>query len=98
MQLSGDTRSISISLNALDDDSAQLNDLKTKADTDNTTISASIVAGTVAGNIFTWTLRNIQPNAFNLSDNGAIVNFDMPTSMAHETSIGSNDDMTLACT
>ncbi len=94
----GDTRRVSIALTMLDDDSAALNDIKTKADTDNTTINATIVAGTVAGSIVTFNVNNIQPNAFDLKDNGAMVNCELPTSYAHATSAATIDDMTLAFT
>lgn len=97
----GDARRISITLgDLLDDDSAALNDLKTQADTDlpGTGISASIVAGATAGSIVTFNLNNIQPNAFNLRDNGPTVAFELPLSSAHASAIGQTDDFTLAFT
>lgn len=95
----GDSRRISIVLNdALDDDTAALNDLKVKADTDNVVVNSSIVAGNVAGGSFQFNLNNIQLNAFDLRDNGPTVAFSLPTSYAHATSAGAVDDMTLlAC-
>lgn len=89
------THTVSIALTALDDDSSALNDLKIKADTDNTTINATIVAGTVAGSIFTFNLNNIQLNAFDLKDDGAMVDVEIPESMAHASSIGAVDDFTI---
>jgi len=91
----GDTRRASIALTALDDDSTALNDIKVKADTDNTTINATIQAGSVAGSTATWLLKNIQLNAFDMKDNGALVDMEIPTSYAHASSIGATDDMTL---
>lgn len=98
-QVVGDARRIAINLtDILDDDSAQLNDIKTKADTDNVTINLSILAGNVAGSKLTFNLNNVQPNAFNLRDNGAAVALELPTSYAHATSPGLVNDMTMVCT
>lgn len=91
----GNTRRISMTGTFLDDDSAALNDLKTKSDTDNVTINASIVAGVNSGSIMTFNLNNINLNAFSMKDDGATVNTDFPTSYAHGSNIGAVDDMTL---
>lgn len=92
----GDARRISISLgDLLDDDSAALNDLKVQADTDNVSINASILSGNVAGSKVTFNINNIQPNAFNLRDNGPEVAFELPTSYAHATSTSAVDDLVM---
>lgn len=91
----GDARRVSINVTALDDDTAALNDLKVKADTDNTTITASILSGNVAGSKMTCTLNAIQPNAFNIRDSGAMTDMELPTSYAHATAVGNVDDMTM---
>ncbi len=92
----GDARRISLNLgDALDDDSAALNDLKTKADTDNVSINASIVAGNTAGNSFQFNINTVQLNAFDLRDNGPTVAFTLPTSYAHASAPGLTDDFTL---
>ena len=97
----GDSRRISLTLgDLLDDDTAQLNDLKTQADTDlpGTGISAVIQTGVTAGSILTFNINNIQPNAFNLRDNGPTVSFEMPTSYAHASAPGQVNDMSLVLT
>lgn len=95
----GGARRVSIMLSAVDDNTAALNDLKTQCDTDlaATGITATIVAGTTAGNQFTWVLNNIQPNAFNMRDEGAMVITEVPVSYAHASGVGQTDDMTLTC-
>lgn len=91
----GGARRVSFATTFLDDDSTQLNDIKTKADTDNVTIAASFQAGTVAGSIFTMTLSTIQPNAFNLRDNNDMVDMALEESYAHASAIGNTDDATI---
>ena len=94
----GDTRRMAIALGALDDDSSALNTLKTDTEQNTAVYVASVVAGATAGSIMTATLNNIQLNTFNLTDQGAVVAFDLPTSYAHATSAGAVDDMTLVFT
>lgn len=91
----GAARRISLELNTYDDDSAALNALKIDCDTNFSSISASINAGTVAGSIVNFVLNNVQPNAFTTKDQGALVSFDIPTSYAHATSPGVTDDMVM---
>lgn len=98
VQMVGDARRMSIELNTFDDDSAALNAIKVDCDTDNTTISAAIVAGATAGSIITFNLNNVQPNAFTMRDQGALINFELPASYAHATSPGAVDDSTIAFT
>jgi len=96
----GNARRVSFALSTIDDQSSALNDLKTQSDTDmngSDTITASIVAGNTTGNKFTWALSGIEPNAFNMRDEGAIVMVELPTSYAHASAIGASDDMTMTC-
>ena len=94
----GDTRRMSIELGALDDDSSALNTIKQDCDTDNATYSTSVVAGTAAGSIMTANLNNVQFNAFSLTDQGAEVMFELPTSYGHASAPGQVNDLTLAFT
>jgi hypothetical protein len=91
-------RRCAIHLALVDDDSAALNDLKLKADTDGSSITVAIVAGTVGGSTVTWTLNNVQPNAFNIETQGDLRSTDIPNSFANATALGDVDDLTLAFT
>ncbi len=94
----GDTRRISTSLTALEDDTAALNDIKLKCDTDNVTINMSSQTGLVAGSIMTCNLNNIQPNAFGIRDNGALVDFEFAQSFGHASAIGLENDFNMVFT
>lgn len=94
----GDSRRVSLELSTIDDDSAALNQLKTDCDTDGASISGIVVAGSVAGSICTFNLNNVQPNAFMMKDQGALVDFDIPTSYAHASAPGQVNDSTIALT
>lgn len=91
----GDRRTVSMAFDVLDDDSSALNDLKTQADTDGSTINATIVAGNTAGSIITWTIKNINLSKFGMTDSGPLVSTNFPQSFAHVSSISATDDMTL---
>ncbi len=91
----GDARQASINFSALDDDSAALNDLKAQCDTDGATIDATIQAGSVTNNKFTFNLKSIQPQAFNLRDNGPSTEMEMQESMAHASVLGNVDDFSM---
>lgn len=99
VEVVGGTRRVSINIGELiDDDSAALNSLKTQADTDMTgatAITASITAGNTTNNKFTFALKDIQLDAFNLNDNGNVVTVSIPTSYAHADTFGGVDDFTL---
>ena len=93
----GSTRRVSLNCTMIDDDSSALTDIKTQCETDGATITATIVAGNTTHNIFTFTLNTVQPNAFNLRDNGVLnVDFEMPTSYGHASASGLTDDYTIA--
>jgi hypothetical protein len=94
----GASRRASIQFSALDDDSTALNDIKAKADTDNTSVSATIVAGTVPGSIVTIGLSTVQLNAFSLRDDGPMQDFEVPVSYAHTPTVGTTTDMSLVLT
>jgi hypothetical protein len=95
----GDSRRMYIQLSALDDDSTQLNAIKTACDVDNGSPStAVVVAGAAAGSIMTTTLNSIQLNAFDLTEQGPIVLFDLPTSYGHASSVGNTNDLQIQFT
>jgi hypothetical protein len=88
----GGARQLSLSATALDDDSVALNALKAQCDQDNITMGISIQAGTVAGSIITPSLKAVQANAFNIQDNGNMVDFSLGESFAHASNINAVDD------
>lgn len=94
----GNTRHVSIDLQALDDDTSALNTLKVDCDTDGAAITGAISAGPTSptGTAMTMALNSIQPSAFNLRDQGATVSFELPTSNAHATSIAATNEMIVA--
>lgn len=95
IQVVGGARRLSCQFSCIDDDSAQLNAIKTQCDQDNITMTVTIVAGTVAGSIMTLTLNDVQASAFNLTDSGNEVTMGLGESYAHATAIGSTNDGTL---
>jgi len=95
----GGPRRFSLALSALNDDTSALNAIKTACDTDNVSpINLVSVSGTAAGSIMTFNLNNIQPNAFNLRDNGNMVDFELPASYAHASAVGLENDATISFT
>jgi hypothetical protein len=94
----GGARQLSISATALDDDSVALNALKAQCDQDNITMGVSITAGTVAGSIITPSIKAVQANAFNIQDNGNMVDFSLGESFAHASNINAVDDGQIAFT
>jgi hypothetical protein len=94
----GDSRRMAIQFSSLDDDSASMNAIKADSEGDNTTYTGTIVAGSAAGSIMTTTLSQIQLSEWNLSDQGAVVNFDLPTSYGHASAPGLTNDMVIAFT
>lgn len=95
VQIVGGARRVTMQLDTIDDDSAALSALKTDCDTDNTTISGSIVAGSGAGKVFTFALGAIQPNAFSIRDEDPYVMVSIPESAAHASAVGSSNDFSL---
>ena len=94
----GGTRRVSLALTAFDDDSAALNAIKVACDTDGSTVNLTSVSGTVAGSKVTFNVNNIQPNSFNIRDNGDMVDFELPQSFANASAIGQENDMTVVFT
>lgn len=91
-----DRRDIRIEFSIYDDDSGDLGSLKNKAIT-NTPVTLVFQVGTVAGNIWTWTLRNVILAAAKYDDSQRkyAVNF---TGKAHSTSATSKNPVTLVIT
>jgi hypothetical protein len=94
----GDSRRMAIQFSALDDDSTSLDNLKTDSEADNTSYTGTIVAGAAAGSTMTTTLSNIQLTTWGFSDQGAVVNFDLPTSYGHASAPGQTNDMQIVFT
>ena len=93
-------RSYVISWDMYDDDSANLSALKTKSLKNTNPFpveNLSFVIGTTAGNIFTMTGKNakILAPTYDKQSERRIVKF---SAKLHDTSIGSNDALTLVCT
>lgn len=72
-------------------DSTSLKNLKKRAFT-KVPITITVVLGTVAGQVITATLNNVQMAPQNWSENGAKVNVAFDNNMCHETTAGSQDD------
>jgi hypothetical protein len=91
-------RQISLSrIQCLDSDGSVLNALK-QASFSKVATPVTLVFGNVAGSIVTFTLNNVQAGAMTWSENGAALDVSFDNSMAHETSVTSADDMTIAFT
>lgn len=91
-------RSISVSVEVYDDDSDNLNALKTKCLSPLYPVETLIFKiGTVPGNIWTWTAKNVRLVAptYDKQNSRRTVKF---SGKAHDTSIGSNDALTLVNT
>ena len=98
-QVVGGARRFSINIgDILDSDVSTLTNLKEECDTDltGTGVTGTIVAGNATGSTFTWTVNTIQPNAFDIRDNGAAVSFVLPSSYAHATAVGQTNDVSLS--
>lgn len=94
----GDTRSIEVGLTLDDSDSAAIVDLKQKAFT-YTPINIDIVSGTVAGNIFTFNLKNVQMRNPKFSDGPkGRMRLDFSASMAHGTTLAGTDAFQIVVT
>jgi hypothetical protein len=94
----GDERTIELSLTLDDSDSAAIIDLKQKAFSF-TPIDIVIVSGTVAGNIFTFTLKQVQMQNVKFSEGPkGRMRVDFSASMAHGTTLAGLDAFKLAIT
>ncbi len=93
----GGERTITTSFSLYDDDSASVNGLKDASDR-KTPIDITYQIGTVAGNIWTFNLKNVQLAPFNLNDNQLRFAADFGDSRAYSTSLTSGDELTLVIT
>lgn len=93
----GDARNFTFSFNTYDEDSAGLAALKLAADT-KTAVSATVQVGTVAGNIFTFTLNGIQLLAQTYDDSQLSFTVDFPDSRVHGSSLTALDELKLVVT
>ncbi|GAC1496109.1 MAG: hypothetical protein NVS1B6_00920 [Steroidobacteraceae bacterium] len=91
----GGTRIMSTTMGFMDDDTATLADLKTKAKS-NTSVAFSLVVGTIAGSIVTITGQNLQLIPQDMVDEQNIVMSNFPESTFHASAIGVTDDLAIA--
>jgi hypothetical protein len=93
----GGLRTVSLTFTIYDNDGAGIKDIKAKALTQ-APITVILQVGVIAGNIWTFTLNNVQvqPPAYDDSRNRFMCSF--PESMAHASSIAVRDEMKLVIT
>lgn len=94
----GDERNVSISFSIYDDDSTAVEALRAAGET-KTGIDIIIQVGAVAGNIYTFTLKNVQLAAGEVDNNSqrrSVINF--PESRAFGTTVTSKDEISIALT
>lgn len=90
----GGKRSVSLSsLHFIDDDTAALNNLKTKAFT-KSAIDITIVVNNVAGSILTLALKSVQLSPYQIVENGNAFDINFGDSMAHGSALASINDVT----
>jgi hypothetical protein len=90
----GAQRQVSLTLGAIDDDSAILGTLKSKAK-QNIPINATVIIGQTAGAQFGATVKTVQLVTEDYDDQSTIVLANFPESRAHASSIGATDDCTV---
>ena len=93
----GATRTVGVTFTLDDDDATATQNLKAKAFSQ-TPVDMSIQVGTFAGNIWTFTLKQVQLAQPSYSDGQLRFHADFAESFAHGTSITANDDVTLTIT
>lgn len=93
----GGERAVSVSCTFQDTDHASLINLKTKAKA-KTAINITLQVGTTAGSIVTFTLKNVQLNVQDFSDDNARVTTSFGESQAHASALANIDDVTIAFT
>jgi hypothetical protein len=93
----GTVRSVGISFTAYDDDGAGLADLKAKALTQ-TPITIALTIGTIAGNIWGFTMNNVQLAVPTYDDSRNRYMLSFGESLAHATSITTKDEISLLLT
>lgn len=93
----GAEREVGLAFTVYDSDGAGIKDLKAKAQTQ-TPITVVLTMGTIAGNIWTWTLSNLQIAQPTYDDSRNRYMCVFPESMAHASSIVLRDELSLALT
>ncbi len=93
----GGERGVSVSATFQDTDSSALNNLKNKAKA-KTPINVSLQVGTTAGSICTFTIKSVQLNIADYSDDGARITANFGESAAHASAIANIDDLVMICT
>lgn len=94
-QAEGDERNISFGFNLYDNDSVGHETLKAAADS-KTPVTAVVTVGTIANNIYTFTVNNIQLESPDLDDNQRRFVATYGDSRAHGTNLASKDELALA--
>jgi len=92
-----DTRTVSVSFVLDDDDGSAIADLKQKAWAF-TPVDMTFVCGTVAGNIWTWTLKSVQMANAKFNDGQRRVRVDFADSTAHGSVLSGLDSLALSLT
>jgi hypothetical protein len=93
----GEQRTVGLAFTVYDSDGAGIKNLKAKAQTQ-TPMTVTLVMGTIGGNIWTFTLNNVQIAQPSYDDSRNRYMCVFPESMAHATSITVRDEITLALT
>jgi Phage tail tube protein len=93
----GEARTVGLSFTIYDSDGTGIKDLKAKAITQ-TPITITLQIGTIAGNIWTFNLANVQVAAPTYDDSKNRYMCVFPESMAHATTILVRDEIVLALT
>jgi hypothetical protein len=93
----GEQRTIGIAFTVYDSDGTGIKDIKAKAITQ-TPITVTIQIGTIAGNIWTFTLNNVQVAQPTYDDSRNRFMCVFPESLAHASSITARDEVVLALT
>jgi hypothetical protein len=97
MMAMGGERGVTVSCSFMDTDQTALNNLKQKAKT-KAGINVTLVVGTAAGYIATFTIKNVQLNIPDYADDNARVTAGFGESPAHASAIANVDDMALVLT
>lgn len=95
--MTGGRRQVSGSFRFADDDTSNLNNIKTKAFT-KAPITIALAVNTTAGSIVTITLKNVQLGPYSLTENGNLFDIVLGDSLAHASSAAAVDDVSIAFT
>lgn len=95
-QIVGGMRQIGISFGVIQDDSAAVTDLMTKAKALSApTVNAVITVGTVTGSKVIFNVTGLQLVSPTQADESAFVMLNFPEAMAHGSAVGTTDDLTM---